>query len=371
MRKLFRKLLILGFPFLILLSVPGLVLFSSRELVSFKTITRIHNSNEDLLIGPAYSNPDKYMKLNSTLERKPKVLALGSSRIMQVRSRFFKDSTQFYNAGGGIEKIRQFNFFINKLKTEDQPEILIIGLDQYFFNSSFDDLSQKNFESDYKDNSSPLSYLFDNCFSIWGRVIKNKISVFGIFERNDKSVGLNAILNENGFNHDGSYYYGTRYTHPEEFIDYGFKDTYQRIQTGVKRFQYGTQVNENAIASLNEFLKNCKERKIHVIAFLPPYAPSIVHKMRGLESKYSYIDKIGTRCRPYFADKDFKILDFTDMSFLGMSDENYIDGFHGSDKVYLRILMELAKADEKLSAYCDQRYLDSLYSHSRSQLQVF
>jgi hypothetical protein len=369
MKKLLLKILLLAFPFILLFSVPGYVLIKGRELYSYEQITRIHNRDSNSLIGLAYSNPDKYMKLQSTLERRPEVLALGTSRVMQVRSGFFNPGVSFYNAGGAVEKVRQFEFFLRQLPSDYKPRVLIVSLDQYFFNNNFDDLTQTAFAGEYKDKFSLLAYVFENCIPIWKKVFQKKINFSEASAKN--SFGVNAIQNRNGFLHDGCYYYGTSVTHPELSQDYHFTDTYSRIEKGERRFQYGREVNSNALAVLDSFLKYCSTKNIHVVGFLPPYAPSVYQKMRSMGDKYAYMDQIFSTSEPVFKKYGFGLYDFTDPAGLNMKDENFVDGFHGSDRVYLGIMRSITRSEPQLQQFSNVGSLDTLHARLKNNIEVF
>ena len=367
-RKFLLRASVLILPFLVLLGAPFFVLFANHELLSFKQITAIHNGDSLAVIGPAYSNPDKYMKLNTVLNRKPGILALGTSRVMQIRSFFFKQPASFYNAGGGIDKVKQFDFFLKQIPLRSQPTVVFVGLDQYFFNEKFDNLSTSDFDAEYNDNFSLLAYTFDNCFLIWHQLLSGKINFSSQHAGN--FIGLNAGVNHNGFLFDGSYYYGERMQHPEIAKDYHFKDTFERIEKGIKRFEYSAAVNQKAIVSLDSFLSHCAARGIKVYGFLPPYANSVISKMRAMSDNYRYIENLYNAVRPSFDKYAFKVFDFTDMSQAGIMDKNFIDGFHGSDKVYLKMMMNMCGQDTSLNAYFDKEHLQTLYNKSKNDLEV-
>ncbi len=149
MKKFIRNLTIFLLPILCLLGFNLFILTLSGELFSPDRIIACQ-STDNGLIGLAYSNPIKYIKLKITEHKKPKILLLGTSRVMQFRDFFFNNPELFYNAGGAISKIKDFNIFINTLETEN-IQIVIVGLDQYFFNKNWDDLNglQTNYSNNF------------------------------------------------------------------------------------------------------------------------------------------------------------------------------------------------------------------------------
>jgi hypothetical protein len=56
---------------------------------------------------------------------------------MQFRSKFYRPEENFFNAGGGVETIDNFIQFFSEIPLGMEPNILIVGLDQYFFNHNW------------------------------------------------------------------------------------------------------------------------------------------------------------------------------------------------------------------------------------------
>ena len=91
---------------------------------------------QDQLFGLGYSYYDKSYKFHMTDEVcRPQVLALGSSRIMQVKCSVVSPDYSFYNAGGAIQNVQELSLFIQKL--HDSPQLLLVNLDQWWFNRAY------------------------------------------------------------------------------------------------------------------------------------------------------------------------------------------------------------------------------------------
>ncbi len=358
-------------PFLVYFSLPSLILGLSRELVPTAEILEVHNSNPNSLIGLAYSNPVEHLKFHSSLFRKADVLVLGTSRTMQFRSFFFKENVNFYNAGGGVERLKQFLYFIREFQPENQPKILLIGLDQFMFNKKFDPLADKNYSIDYKDKYSLINYVFGSGFQVWKDVFNKKINWDSLQTSKFERYGMNAIQNDNGFRSDGSYRYGQTINYPEKAEDYQFKDTYKRIKDGNRRFEYADSLNPDALVVIHDILMECQKRKISLVAFLPPYAPSILRKMEETK-KYYYLNQIKPALEPIFSKYNFPLFDFTSKikDSTPLNDSSFIDGFHGSEVVYLQLMNVIAHNTKTFEPYCDTTILNSLEKRA-GKLQVF
>ncbi len=367
MIRFFKRLFLFSVPIIVFFSVPLFVLFPSGELTSNTTMLEEHIENKQSLIGLAYSNPVTFLKLHAAKQKTPEILALGTSRIMQVRDFFFKNSSSFYNAGGGIFRINYLRYFTSEVIKSAKPRMIIVCLDQNFFNPNWDNLSKTKFDDEYKDEYNALSYIFNNATTCWHDAFEGKVPADYCLNLKPGQIGLTAAVKKNGFRSDGSYYSGQIKSHPEEDQDYQFKNTLDRIAKATKRFEYAQQINSRAVNELDSFLTFCKVNNIHVVSFLPPYANKILSVMRSKGNDYAYLDKIMPALKPVFEKHRLNVFDFTDLSTIQAGDEEVLDGFHGSEKIYLRMMIQMANKDSILAKSCDvpalQHLLNQSYSH--------
>ena len=271
MKKFIYNSIIFQIPILVLLGIVLYILTISGELYNPDKIISYQSKN-NVLCGLAYSNPVKYIKLKNVEYKKPKIISLGTSRVLQFRDFFFKKPELFYNAGGGVAKIKDFNFFINALQTENL-QIVIIGLDQYFFNENWDNL--RGLKADYGNNFSIETIILTKGIQVLKDFFSGNISINKLhsFRRN---IGLSAIQYDDGYRPDGSHLETRQFA--KNKLD--FKDCLKRIKDGNRFFQHSQNVNNAAIKELDLFLQNCRTRNIHVIAFLPPYAHAVWNEMK-------------------------------------------------------------------------------------------
>lgn len=330
-----KRLILLGMPLIVLIILPLAILISNNELIPVKTIVQKQQSNHDVLVGLAYSNPVVYYKRESVLEVRPKILVLGTSRVMQFRDYLFQDA--FYNAGGGVSKIRHYKIFLESLKQKGyKPEVLIIGLDQYFFNKSWDDCSLDNYSETLDEDITIIDVLKSNWSDIYLEFFANN-KILGF---DSDMIGLNAKLLNNGFRSDGSYSYTSIIENPETSSDFNYKDTFKRIADGNRRFQYGDSVNEYALELLDSLLQFCAIEDVQVVGFLPPFATPVLDSMTSTE-RYAYLKDIPVLVDNIFKSYKHEFYDFTDLRSWNMENNTFIDGFHGSESTYLEMYYEM------------------------------
>ena len=336
-------------------------LYRAGELCSFSSY--IHPLQQDQLFGLGYSYYDKAYKFHMTDEvERPEVLALGSSRIMQVKRSVVSPDYSFYNAGGAIQNACELPLFINKL--HDSPKLILVNIDQWWFNRAYiaEDLP---FSPSVYDDEPALDMHKRGQFvcDFYTDLVKGKISLKKVFS--SPHIGLNAICNENGFAADGSRYQGDMILAPEVQEDYNFKNVLGRIRDGNLRFQYGDEADSSMVSVVGDFLNQCVARKIKVVAFLPPFAPYVYQRMQET-GKYGYISKLYDMLRPLFDQYEgCSLYDFTDVTDTGAHNYDFDDGFHGSEIIYNGMIRQMVRRDSTLAPFFvpepEMERLDSIY----------
>lgn len=344
----------------IVIGFSVLSLYQVGELRSYSYYIR--PLQQDQLFGLAYSYYDKSYKFHMTDEVcRPQVLALGSSRIMQVKRSVVSPDYTFYNAGGAIQSVRELSLFMSKL--HDSPKLILVNLDQWWFNRAYIDEDQPFSPSVYDEPSFEFSKLGQFVCDFYTDLVKGKINLMKAFSSDH--IGLNAICNDNGFAADGSRYQGDMILAPEIQEDYNFKNVLGRIRDGNQRFQYGDRADSTLFCAVDDFLSLCAARHIKVAAFLPPFAP-FVYKQMQETGKYGYMARLYDMLLPVF-DKyeNCSLYDFTDVTEMNVHNYDFDDGFHGSEIIYNGMIRQMIRQDGSLSPFFvseqEMDKLDSVY----------
>lgn len=355
MKKFLYKILLFSIPGIIWIIPPIVILMFSGE--NYAPIDNLISGKSKYLIGYAYNEENyKYLKWKeATSKKKVDILALGSSRILQFRESMFDSS--FYNAGYTISNIPDFIPFLKSMPENKYPEVLLINLDQWLFNKNTVP-SKGNTSFSASDVSFNHMASFQTFKNVWADIFKGKYSYTGLLNKYNnttiKKVGLNATLNDKGFRNDGSMYYGNQISKlinkDSTVDDYNFKDTYARIHKGIRGFEYGNQINEAAIQELTKFLRFCSYHNIYVIAILPPFADR-VNEYFETNGHHTYIRKIYPEVSPVFKKFGFELWDMSHLSTYNSGDHETIDGFHGGEVAYLKMLCYLLEHQSILNKY--------------------
>jgi hypothetical protein len=366
-------------PIILVIIFPVIILYKTGEFIKIEEIISLQSKNENSIVfGKVYlgQGGDLPHKMQVLAVRKPDVISVGSSRVLQFRSKLFLDESSFYNAGGVGANVGDFNKMLLIMQEEYDytPKAVILGLDQFNFNSNRD---SKSLAFTEEPDKSPAAELFIALRNVYFDLFKRKFSTIEIFSKNTNSftpIGLHARTTGSGIRNDGSHRYGAHIENPNnpEHEDYQFQDTLKRIEAGSRLFEYGNNISQDALVQVQNLLTYAHANDIYVIAFLPPYPHPILEEMLSRGESYLYIQKIYPSLKPLFDEFEYALFDFTDLSSVGAGDDEIIDGLHASEKAYARILMRMAQEDEVLSIYAhDLSYLEDAINQSLSSIQVF
>ncbi len=372
MKSFLLKLFIFVLPIFILLGIPFGILWKGGEFITSTGILAQRTCGQ-VLVGRAYfSDVPPNLNVLSVQTLHPDVVVLGNSRVLEIRNNFFVPTSTFYNAGRSVTSMSGFKKFLDHIPVGKEPKILLVGIDQSFF------LSHETASAPLLQDESWVAQT--NVFlTVWKKVYtdifrkKITLSDLKIYPREYQGVGFNAQLNKNGIRNDGSYYYGKIISHPqdEKNEDFGFRDSLRRVDHGDGLFAFGEEVSSQSLTELSEFLTAAADRHIHVVAFLPPYAPTVFSAMNKKSDEYSYQKKILAAIEPEFKKFGFVVKDFSNPAVAQITDSEMIDGFHTSEKATLRFFLQLAQQDASLQNFISLDALNkSLYS-SQSNLEVF
>ena len=376
MKKFICKTAFFIFPIVLLVLPIILTLKISRE--NYTSINQIILNEQKGLIGYIYNEQNyNYIKWTTIVKRKRhSVIALGSSRVLQFREEMF--DAPFYNAGFTISSVSDYKPFLQSLPKTKLPNVLIIGLDQWMFNSAWPDQSSSKEQSYWKNSfhfipsltilKLCLKDLFNGKYSF-----KDLINKSTEKEKNLK-IGINAIFNDTGLRNDGSMLYGSQIKkllqQDSTASDFEFKDTFSRIEKGDRRFQYGSVISTNFNDQLDELLEFCESNQIYVIAFLPPFANEVQSKIKE-NGNYTYMNEATEVARVHLKKYNFEFWDLSDLNLYGSNDKEVIDGFHGGELTYQKMLIYMLEHNSELLEYTDSNRLKTDLQNQRNRYAVY
>lgn len=370
LRGFFVRLGLFLAPVAVIMGAAWLLLRFSGEVLSFRDVIDQQRQGVPTVFGRAYRDNFISFKATSVIARKPTVITLGSSRVMQFRAELFnKQMDRFYNAGGGAACIYQVSQFVHYIDAARAlPDVIILGLDEDWFNPArlTSDNPRACAADIQEERLADFAQLQITAPVLFGDIASGRVKLNRLIDQRDplhggKAIGLNAIMRGKGFRNDGSFQYGVDLVQRPP-IDERFAEIRARIQQNINGFERSDAVAQPALDELDQTLAFLTEKKVKVILFTPPYAPSIYQTMAA-DGGYGYIPRLAEALKGLAAKHAFAYFDFSDVSSLGFTDDDFSDGFHGMEAVYLKLYQKMLDAyPDVLGAYSDPQYLAQIPS---------
>lgn len=321
----------------------------------------------ECLVGMSYGEANTgYMKIENAKYYQPEILAVGASRIMQMKGMYF--NTTFYNSGTSRQNFDIDSYFIESLNSSSMPKIVILDLNQFNFNDNYEAIQF---------GTSKRNYGFFDAFTLtidnlWSDLMSGTLlkSVSNIINNDNKGIGYDAKTSHNGFMKDGSHYYGNTYMNPNATLAL-IHDQTKMVKSGTGWFTHGDNISTQSVDDLNRLLKLCKDNGIYVIGCLPPYSPTILEMLDEYKESYAYLSKVYPTCKQLFDKYGYELYDYTDMQGHGIDDTYFVDGFHGGEVAYLKMVIDMVNQKSVLNNYTNVEYLNALYDNRASNLTIY
>ena len=148
-------------------------------------------------------------------------------------------------------------------------------------------------------------------------------------------LGIAAILTQQGYGPDGSNNYTKYVSKDGRKTDIRFEDTIYRIKDSKYPFQTIDRPTPNLIIRACSAIKNISKKTNNLILVAPPFAPTVSDALLNspqnayMEKAYESLEEcLGIKIHDYL---------YTSNAY----DCEFLDGFHGGDTTYARIILDL------------------------------
>ncbi|MDR1777799.1 MAG: hypothetical protein LBR31_08250 [Desulfovibrio sp.] len=312
-----------------------------------------------VLFGSGVSQDFVDYKLRLYEAVKPDIAVVGSSRVMQLRGSAFRRS--YVNVGGTAGNLPVLRSTLDAILHLHKPAAVILGLDFWWFMPQW---NKDPFEN-VPPTSGSYNYGFDSQKKPWDWLLDGKISLaefaaplWGGFR--DTRLGIMAQQTDDGFGPDGSWYYTGEITGRRRPFDFQFNDTLKQVSHGIKAFFRADSGQQGPAAehldALSEIYCRLKARGVAVFVFIAPLSERVLAAMREREGGYPHLFGL----RRALLERGIDALDFTDPQIIGSNDCEFVDGFHGGEVTYMRILRAMADRWPALLAYVNMERIDAV-----------
>lgn len=305
----------------------------------------------------------------------PEVIALGSSRVLQFREQHF--IRPFANMGMTFDYAFLPNIARALVTRPSRLRIVILSLDFWQVHAGVNNATpelhwdpraagfQWSVDNSLRQNISGLKEAVRGSIGkfVSGSFYQALTGMLGMTDavnairyrdpagRRTENRGVAAILEGSGMAADGSFYYDWVFGGARKPA--GFDDVLARIEHGNEGFQHAATVDPLRWSYIERARSIFRDAGVEVITVIPPVAPSVARTM-SRSGHYGVLDDLGSRLGA-----DAAFFNFHDGASFGTSDCEFVDGYHGGEVTYLRLL-EIMASRNFLNGFVDIEHLRSL-----------
>ncbi len=366
MKSFFVKIILFSIPLCVLFLFPATVLFLGREYFSFKEVVNAQQKNPETLFGFAYNGEPFYMYKNYLVKiENPKVIALGTSRVMQFRKEFFTEDTHFINAGGAGKTIADIDRFVASLPKDGSVKVIILGLDKDALTAPL------VIGGDNKEDILPIRFIKLSVMMsrrIYLDYVANKYTVNDIKNAytSTTNIGISALVHGDGFRSDGSYRYGGAMQNPARLsaLSDQINEQVGNISQTQRFFTDDEKNNfEKNVRVLGRVLVKARERGVVVIGFMPPYPTPIYNAMVLHDNSLAHLS---AELNNLFTKEGMYFFDISSIETVGGKETEFVDTNHGTDMLYAKIISTLYDKSKAISPYVDIKRLRAALKNTQA-----
>jgi hypothetical protein len=334
------------------------------------------SGGESLLGRANFSQQYNISKSLMISRRRPRILALGSSRVMEFRSFMFHPyEAEFYNGGGLIQTVNDFAEFARQVREGrlPAPQVLIVGIDPWWVSEATDPPEKKS----WLDGEEDAVYKFSSHVEAARYLIRTGKSSFPWKVAFGQKQGASPYYNYPSFGiaaisagvgerfSDGSFLYTA------QLLDFIKQPVYRDrlaipVLDQVKRnyFLFAPSRNVERVRAriLVQSLASLKASGIEVYAYEPPFSTEVRRALDESQTLRTWWTEYKGWLREQLEAEGISCLPLVRQEDYGLDDTYMLDGIHAGEVFDSYILESLVKqaAPGSLLASIDLNYLAAL-----------
>jgi hypothetical protein len=312
-----------------------LLLVRSGEYLDLDTVVERLGTTHGVY-GTALSDRTWDFKQRLYRHIRPKVVAVGSSRVMQFRQEDF--SVPFVNLGGGDLDV--ITAETENLFRDQKPDLIIMGVDFWWFHGDGGGLpavpaatSAGERHVSMADRFMPVTWMFSGKLGF--------SSILRILSGSSPDIGVTGVVRGDGYAADGSYRNAAEVQGKFPSDDYRFSATQKKIAAGTKNYATAGGFSDDQWKRFSGLLDFYRAQGIPTVLFLPPMSQTALDMM-AKSGNYAYVDQVRLRLPALAAQYGMRFFDDHEPKPLGATDCEFFDAHHGGPVVYKRILLDMA-----------------------------
>lgn len=270
---------------------------------------------------------------------RPRIVALGSSRVMKFRAGMFGQGGKvFFNCGGLMRSIAELEVFVDGLDAGNAPAVLILGIDELTLNGNNRDEVRSSEDDVYNWRAHVVEW------RELARKPQHRRSAFKSLVAalrapvSENALGIQARTTGDGFRSDGSKL--NNRPSPHSLKDWNFADhsRLQNIREGREAFEFGDHLSQARMRRLHAALLKLQNKGVLVLAFAPPHVSAAVRLLETTPGQKTmwreYLREVPRLC----AQLRIPFCDASSPQKLGLQDFAMSDAVHAEETLHLYIL---------------------------------
>lgn len=320
----------------------------------------------NVLYGSALREDPSYLKFAIIEEKKPDILILGSSRVMQFRQKFFYNS--MYTMGGLVISLNDITNIWEEVEKIYKPKIIIIGVDMWWFNPQYSMMNEEHFKkSNLLNEDENLKIFINNRIYMyrrfWNEIVFNNrfrnICINNNIDKNNKlgyqdkdTIGASALYKRAGYRIDGSYFYGYEFMNEIENPNH-LKSIEKNKLSRLKRTDF---IDKNNLIAFKNLIHRIKKENVEVVVFLPPFPEEVYDLLSNTNKSGILLKEFEYNIKNICKEEQVSFYNFGNMAWLDSSDNEALDGLHGSERTYAKLVLKM-RNDKILGSYINEKYI--------------
>ena len=318
-----------------------------------------HLQSGNGVYGPALSPRILAFKEKLYEKTAPEIVAVGSSRIDQLRAEDF--SAPFVNLSGA-QTLDEASDIIRRLFDAAPPKALILALDDWWFLKDGNAAVTPRAPETEKSGANDL-FTLASWYAAGDLTLSDMKTILA---GGSPNIGIHAILHGDGFDAGGAYAWHSLWTAAEASTDANFKNSLDGVAHGSGVFAWGDNIDAGQWQKLSNLLDYLQRKKIQTFILLPPLAPTVRDAMAASD-KYGYVEGFRMRMSEMAAAFRMPLFDDHDLRRVGATDCEFIDGVHPGGIALKRALLDMAVNDADIRARLKLPEIGWAIEHFRGQ----
>jgi len=310
----------------------------AKDLTSGKMVAGLKNYDERYF--------QELIVKNSRI--KNDVIAIGSSKLMQLRKRFFPDQDMnFFNHSVSGASLEDYIAIVglHESLNEYLPNKIILGIDPWIFNKNKNQNRWKTLSKYYnyeinkiynekKDINDDINLTKWKQLFNYDYTIRNINFFKTLFKNNGRAyfVTNTTEIDESIKESDGSIHYPHKLKYPN------YEEVKKSAVLSAKKPVYSleryTTLSDTKI--FEDFIKYLLVKKVEIIFFLPPYNP-IAYDLLIKNNNYKIIHKVENHLINFSNNHNIKLIGSYNPHKYNFKNEDFFDGMHANENVIKKI----------------------------------